>query len=70
MRRQEPSGSVQRRGSFVEDRVVGLKDVRHPWGDFERYLDVCRGGCSREANGVVEQDLVTSGLDDQRRQVG
>ena len=30
MRRQELSGSVQRRGRFVENRVIGLEDVRHP----------------------------------------
>jgi hypothetical protein len=27
MRRQELSGSVQRRGRFVKDRVIGLEDV-------------------------------------------
>jgi hypothetical protein len=27
MRRQELSGSVQRGGRFVEDRVIGLEDV-------------------------------------------
>ena len=30
MRRQEPSGPVERRGRFVEDRVIGLEDVGHP----------------------------------------
>src|SRR5712692_5618119 len=35
MRRQELSGSVQCRGRFVEDRVIGLEDVRHPGGDVE-----------------------------------
>src|SRR6202035_1055200 len=68
--RQELSGSVQRRGRFVKDRVIGLKDVGHPRGDFERDLDVGGGGCSREADGVVEENLVTSGLDDQGRQAG
>jgi hypothetical protein len=33
-----------------------------------RDLDVGGGGSSREANGVVEGNLVTSGLDDQGRQ--
>ena len=32
MRRQELPGSVQGGGRFVEDRVVGLEDVRHPGG--------------------------------------
>ena len=32
MRRQELSGSVQRRGRFVKDRVIGLEDVGHPRG--------------------------------------
>ncbi len=69
MRRQKLSGSVQRRRRFVEDRVVGLEDVgHHPRGDVERDLDVGGGGLSRQAEGVVEEDLVCSGLDDQRRQ--
>src|SRR6516164_11042499 len=33
IRRQELSGSVQRRGRLVEHGVVGLEDVRHPGGD-------------------------------------
>jgi hypothetical protein len=70
MRRQELSGSVQRRGRFVEDRVIGLEDVGHPGGDVERDLDVGGGGLSREADGVVEENLVSSGLDDQGRQAG
>src|SRR5258706_15332732 len=70
MRRQKLSGSVQRRGRFVEDRVVGLEDVRHPGGDVEGDLDVGGGGLLREADGVVEEYLVSSGLDDQRRQAG
>ena len=70
MRRQELSGSVQRRGRFVKDRVVGLEDVRHPRGDVEGDLDVGGGGLSREADGVVEENLVSSGLDDQGRQAG
>ena len=68
MRRQELSGSVQRRGRFVEDRVIGLEDVRHPRGDVEGDLDVGDGGLPGEADGVVEEDLVGSGLDDQGRQ--
>src|SRR2546429_5756214 len=70
MRRQELSGSVQRRGPFVKDRVIGLEDVGHPRGDVERDLDVGGGGLSREADGVVEENLVTSGLDEQGRQAG
>jgi hypothetical protein len=34
-RRQELAGSVQRRGRFVEDRVIGLEDVGDPGGDVE-----------------------------------
>ena len=41
-----------------------------PEGDVERDLGVGGGGLSREANGVVEENLVTSGLDDQGRQAG
>ena len=50
--------------------MVGLEDVRHLRGDFERDRDVSDRGCSREANGVVEQDLVAPALDDQLRQAG
>src|SRR5450432_2047713 len=68
--RQELSGSVQRRGPFVEDRVIGLEDVGNPRRDFERDFDVGTGGLSREADGVVEENLVTTGLNDQGRQAG
>jgi len=44
--------------------------VRHPGGDVEGDLDVGGGGLSRQADGVVEENLVGSGLDDQRRQAG
>src|SRR5712691_12282903 len=70
MRRQELSGSVQRRGRFVEDRVIGLEDVRHPGGNVESDLDVGGGGLLGEADGVIEENLVSSGLDDQGRQAG
>ncbi len=70
MRRQELSGPVQCGGRFVEDRVKGLEDVRHPGGDVEGDLDVGGGGLSRQADGDVEENLVASGLDDERRQAG
>src|SRR6266566_1437717 len=70
MRRQELSGSVQCSGRLVEDRVIGLEDVRHPGGDVKGDLDVGGGGLPGEADGVVEEDLVRSGLDDQGRQAG
>src|ERR1700689_4793202 len=70
MRRQELPGPVQRGGRFVEYRVIGLEDVRHPRGDVEDNLDVGGGGVPREADGVVEEDLVGSRLDDQGRQAG
>ena len=60
MRRQELSGSVQRGGRFVEDRVEGLEDVRHLGGDVEGDLDVGGGGLPGEADGVVEENLVSS----------
>ena len=50
--------------------MIGLKDVGHPRGDVERDLDVGGGALSREADGVVEENLVSSGLDDQGRQAG
>ena len=70
MSRQELSGSVQRRCGFVKDWVIRLEDVRHPRGDVERDLNVGGRGFSREAEGVVEENLVSSGLDDQGRQAG
>jgi hypothetical protein len=70
MRRQELPGSVERGGCFVQDRVIGLEDVGHAGGDVEGDLDVGAGGSFGEAESVVEQDLVRSGLDDQRRQAG
>src|SRR5271154_761067 len=70
MRRQELSGSVQCSGRFVEDRIVGLENVRYTGGDVEGDLDVGGGGLAREADGVVEENLVGSGLDDQGRQAG
>src|SRR5690242_13827827 len=68
MRRQELSGSVQRRGRFVEERVIGLEDVRHPGGDVEGDLHIGDGSLPGEADGIVEEKLMRSGLDDQRRQ--
>jgi hypothetical protein len=70
MRRQELSGSVQCSASFIEHRGKTLEHVGHPRGDLERHLDVGAGGSPREANRVVEENLVTSGLDDQGRQAG
>src|SRR5467141_1283206 len=70
MRRQEQSGSVQRGSGFIEDRVIGLEDVGYPRGDLEGDFDVGGGGLTRETHGVVEEKLVTSGLDDQGRQAG
>ena len=68
VRRQELSGSVQGGGRFVEDRVEGLEDVRDAGGDVEGDFDVGGGGLVGQADGVVEENLVGSGLDDQRRQ--
>jgi predicted nucleic acid-binding protein len=70
MRRQELSGSVQRRGRLVEDRVIGLEDVGHARGDVEGDFDVGGGSLPGDADGVVEENFVRSGMDDQRRQAG
>src|SRR5579859_435916 len=67
MRRQELSGSVQRGGPFVEDRVIGLEDVRYTGCDVEGDLHVANGGLPGEADGVVKEHLVRSDLDDQGR---
>jgi hypothetical protein len=53
MGRQELSGSVQRRGRFLEDRVIGLEDVGHAGGDVEGDLYVGGGGLPGKADGVV-----------------
>jgi len=68
--RQELAGPVRRSGRFVEDWIKGLEDVRHPRGDVEGDFDVGGGGSLREADGVVQENLVASGLDDQGRQAG
>ena len=47
-----------------------MEDVRYARGDVEGDLDVGGGGLLREADGVVEENLVSSGLDDQGRQAG
>ena len=48
--------------------MVGLENVWHAGGDVERDLDVGAGGPPREADRVIEENLVSSGLDDQGRQ--
>jgi hypothetical protein len=53
---QKPDRRCRRRGA--------------PGGDVEGDLDVGGGGLLREADGVIEENLVSSGLDDQGRQAG
>jgi hypothetical protein len=67
MRRQELSGSVRGGGRFVEDRVKVWKTCG-TGGDVEGDLDMGGGGMSRQADGIVEENLMGSGLDDERRQ--
>src|ERR1700722_17731232 len=50
--------------------MVSLEDVRYSRSDVERDLDVGDDGLLCEAYGVVEENLVSSGLDEQRRQAG
>jgi hypothetical protein len=64
MRRQELHGSVQCSGRFLENWIKGLEHVRHPGGDIEGDLSVGAGGLPHEADGVIEENLVSSGLDD------
>jgi hypothetical protein len=74
MRRQELPGSVQcsgrflenwiSSGRFLENWIKGLEHVRHPGGDIEGDLSVGAGGLPHEADGVIEENLVSSGLDD------
>ena len=70
MRRQELPGPVQRRGRLIEDRVSGLEHVRNPGGDVQGDVDVGDRRLPGQADGVIEQNLVRPGLDDQRRQAG
>ena len=70
VRRQELPGSVQGGGRFVEDGVKGLEYVRHPGGDVEGNRHVGSGGLPGEADGIVEQDLMGPGLDDEGRPAG
>ena len=44
--------------------------MRHARRDVEGDLDVGSGGLAREPDGVVEEHLMTAGLDDQGRQAG
>src|SRR5439155_2523105 len=67
IRREALSGPVKRRDRFVEHRVVGLEDVRHPGGDVEGDFDFRDGSLLGEPDGVVEEHLVGSGLDHQGR---
>jgi len=53
MRQQELSGPVQRRNRFVEERVVGLKDVRHLGGDVEGDLHVGGSRLPGQADSLV-----------------
>ena len=68
MRRQKLSGPIQSSDRFVKDRIKGLEDVRHPRSDVKRDVDIGNGSLSGEADGVIEENLVGSSLDDQRRQ--
>ncbi len=70
MHGEELSSSVQRRGRFVEDLVIGLEDVGNSRGDVEHHFDVGVGSLLCEAESVVEENLMRSGLDDQGRQAG
>jgi hypothetical protein len=63
---QKLPGPVQRRGRLIEDRVIGLEDVGHSSRDVEGDIDVSAGRLPGQADGVVEEDLVGSALDDQR----
>jgi hypothetical protein len=61
VRCQELPGPVQGIGRFVEDRVEILEDVRHLGGQVEGDRDVGGGALLREADGVVQEDLVRPG---------
>jgi hypothetical protein len=65
MRRKELPGSVQRGDRFVEYRIKGLENVRHCRSDVEGDLDVGDRCPPRETDSVVEENLVSSALDQQ-----
>jgi hypothetical protein len=70
VRRQELPGPVERGPRLIDHRVKGLEDVRHPGSDVEGDLDVGGGGLPRQADRVVEENLVRAGLDNEGRQPG
>lgn len=51
--------------ALIEHRGEPLEDMRDPRHDFERDRDIGFGGASGEPGGVVEEDFVRAGLDEQ-----
>ncbi|MEU9993177.1 hypothetical protein AB0E10_41825 [Streptomyces sp. NPDC048045] len=68
MRSQEGRRTVERGTDFLQDGGEGLEDMRDTGGDVECEGGVIAGCAGREAQGVVEEDLVGAGPDEQRRQ--
>ena len=50
--------------------MVRLENVWHAGGDVERDVDIGGGGLPREADRFIEENLVSSDLDDEGRQAG
>ena len=64
----ECTGAGQRFDALVEDAGKALEDVWHTGSDFEADGEVGGRGVRGESCGVVEQDFVRPGLNQQRRE--
>src|SRR5450755_884769 len=68
---------VQERGCLLEGCIClieqcreALKDMWHSGDDVEADLDVSKGGAFGKTEGVAQQDLMGTRLDQERRQSG
>ena len=67
---EEGAGPGQRGLALVQQRGERLEHVGHAGHHVQGDRDVVAGGPGREPDRVIEEDLVRSGLDQQRRQAG
>lgn len=65
---EETAGPVQRLASLGQHSGEALEHVRNTRSDLQRDRDVGGRGSPGKPHGVVEQDLVRAGLDEQRRE--
>ena len=70
VRVEELTGTGQSLVGFVEHCGEALEYVRDVWGDLEPDGDVGCGGAGGKSGGIVEEDFVRAGLDEERGQSG